>query len=39
MENVHTGHRKRMKAKYTLHGADIFDTHELLEMLLYTVIP
>ncbi len=39
MPSVHIGHRKRMKAKYTLHGADIFDTHELLEMLLYTVIP
>lgn len=39
MTSVHDGHRKRMKAKYSLHGADIFDTHELLEMLLYTVIP
>lgn len=39
MESIHIGHRKRMKAKYALHGADIFDTHELLEMLLYTVIP
>ncbi len=39
MTSVHIGHRKRMKAKLSLHGADIFDTHELLEMLLYTVIP
>lgn len=39
MTSVHIGHRKRMKAKFSLHGADIFDTHELLEMLLYAVIP
>ena len=39
MTSVHIGHRKRMKAKFALHGTDIFDTHELLEMLLYTVIP
>ncbi len=28
-----------MKAKFLAHGADIFDTYELLEMLLYNVIP
>ncbi len=36
---VHTGHRGRMRDKFIRHGADVFDTHELLEMLLYYVIP
>ena len=36
---IHLGHRQRMKDKLTLHGARIFDTYELLEMLLYNVIP
>ena len=43
MENeekgVHSGHRARMRAKLVAHGARIFDTYELLEMLLYNVIP
>jgi len=37
--NVHSGHRQRMRAKLDTHGAEIFDTYELLEMLLYSVIP
>ncbi len=36
---VHQGHRQRMKEKLRVHGARIFDTYELLEMLLYYVIP
>ncbi len=36
---VHEGHRGRMKAKLAEHGGRIFDTYELLEMLLYYVIP
>ncbi|MBQ7314495.1 MAG: hypothetical protein IJW83_00595 [Clostridia bacterium] len=36
---VHSGHRQRMRDKFIRHGADVFDTHELLEMLLYYVIP
>ena len=36
---VHEGHRSRMKAKLVAHGQRIFDTYELLEMLLYHVIP
>ena len=39
INKVHTGHRQRMKNKLTTHGARIFDTYELLEMLLYFVIP
>lgn len=38
-KNIHDGHRGRMRAKLAMHGADIFDTYELLEMLLYSVIP
>ena len=38
-EHVHAGHRSRMKAKLEKHGRDIFDTYELLEMLLYFSIP
>lgn len=36
---VHGGHRARMKEKLMLFGDQIFDDHELLEMLLYHAIP
>ncbi len=36
---IHEGHRGRMKDKFFEHGAKIFDTYELLEMLLYYAIP
>ena len=36
---VHGGHRARMKEKLLTFGERIFDDHELLEMLLYNVIP
>lgn len=38
-ERIHEGHRSRMRAKLLTHGKKIFDTYELLEMLLYTVVP
>ena len=38
MENEHKGHRKRMRDKYTVLGADAFESHQLLEMLLYHVV-
>ena len=38
-ENVHEGHRKRMREKLNKHGATVFDTYELVEMLLYSVLP
>lgn len=38
-ERIHEGHRARMRAKLREHGARIFDTYELLEMLLYYVVP
>ena len=36
---IHEGHRSRMRQKLLTHGKSIFDTYELLEMLLYHVIP
>ena len=37
--HVHDGHRERMRAKLLAHGSKIFDTYELLEMLLYYSVP
>lgn len=36
---IHEGHRARMRHKLISYGQRIFDTYELLEMLLYQVIP
>ena len=36
---IHDGHRQRMRRKFKEHGSDVFDTYELLEMLLYFSIP
>ncbi len=38
-ELIHKGHRQRMRAKLNNHGARVFDTYELLEMLLYRTAP
>ena len=38
-EKLHVGHRARMRRKFLSYGPRIFDTYELLEMLLYHVIP
>lgn len=38
-DNIHGGHRERMRTKFKQHGERVFDTYELLEMLLYNVIP
>lgn len=37
--NIHGGHRDRMRERFLKEGADGFADHELLEMLLYGVIP
>ncbi len=34
-KNIHDAHRQRMRAKLLKHGGDVFEPHELLEMLLY----
>jgi DNA repair protein RadC len=36
---LHLGHRERMRRKLVAYGGDIFDSYELLEMLLYNIIP
>ena len=36
---IHSGHRERMRKKLIAHGQRIFDTYELLEMLLYYTVP
>ena len=38
-KDIHKGHRSRMRRKLETYGPRIFDTYELLEMLLYYVIP
>ncbi len=38
-EHIHDGHRSRMRSKLLCHGRRIFDTYELLEMLLYYTVP
>lgn len=39
MASAHDGHRSRMKNKYLEHGAEGFENHEILEMLLYYAYP
>ena len=36
---LHRGHRQRMRDKLLSHGSKVFQTYELLDMLLYHVIP
>ena len=38
-KDIHKGHRARMRSKLENYGSRIFDTYELLEMLLYYVVP
>lgn len=38
-DGIHKGHRQRMRRKFIEHTSRAFDTYELLEMLLYNVIP
>lgn len=37
--NVHKGHRKRLKARFAQEGLDGFDDHQVLELLLFYAIP
>lgn len=39
MQNLHTGHRKRLRAKYIDGGIDSLEPHEILELLLFNVVP
>lgn len=38
-DNIHNGHRSRMKEKFLEEGADAFSNHELLEIVLYYCVP
>lgn len=38
-ENIHANHRKRMKTRFLATGGEGFSNHELLEMVLFGVIP
>ena len=37
--SVHDGHRQRMKQRFLRHGAENFDDHHLLELLLFYALP
>ena len=37
--NVHSGHRQRLKERSLAEGLDSFDSHQLLELLLFYAIP
>ncbi len=37
--NVHAGHRQRVKDRYLLEGLDAFEDHQVLELLLFYAIP
>lgn len=39
MGNIHDGHRERMKQRFKEHGLDNFSDHNVLELLLFYVIP
>lgn len=38
-ENVHREHRLRFKAKFRKEGLEVFDPHEVMELLLFYAIP
>ena len=37
-ENLHSGHRERMRKKFSAYGQRVFENYELLEMLLFSVV-
>ena len=38
-ENLHAGHRERMREKLRAYGSAVMHSHELLEMLLFHLVP
>ena len=38
-DNVHSGHRSRVRKKFLDNGIDSFETHEVLELLLFYAVP
>ena len=39
MENLHKGHRKRVKEKFRKSGLSVFEEHEVLELILFYAVP
>lgn len=39
MENIHEGHRARLKRRFLKEGLDNFEPHQILELMLFYVIP
>jgi len=39
LENIHKGHRERLRQRFIADGLDTFMEHEILELLLFYVIP
>lgn len=39
ISSIHSKHRERLKTKFILHGLDVFETHEILELILFYAIP
>lgn len=37
--NLHQGHRQRVKSRYIIEGLDAFENHQVLELLLFYCIP
>ena len=37
--SLHAHHRQRMKTRFLKHGLDVFSEHEVMELLLYFVLP
>jgi DNA repair protein RadC len=38
-DNLHVGHRERLRKRFLEEGLDIFEDHQILELLLFHVIP
>ena len=36
---IHSKHRERLKKKFIIHGFDVFENHEILELILFYAIP
>lgn len=39
MSGIHDGHRKRMKEQFMKNGAEVFNDHQILELLLFYSLP
>jgi DNA repair protein RadC len=37
--NLHTGHRERLRKRFLAEGLDGFEDHQVLELLLFHIIP